>query len=340
MTGGLNKGHKPTEKAPNTNSRSISAYNLQQKDCSITGTASNNETMPPTTTRDNPISNTLNGAPSSQKTFTFTSSQDVNFNFQYQSKVPTTNREKNKKNQTTSGDDTKTKLQAPSTYNTDINRQTPPGVDVALENAILLDDNYTLPRGPKSSTHTNSASKATKIFVPPSKKLVKFVMPYRDESAPPSFDNVRGPSGDGLRTTSYIRIAKKKKKQSVATSAVADQGRVKSKECVLTLSALVELQQLKLRATEADKHLNSIEEQLLDMANVIQNLQARVKASELENSKLRKDLEAFKKLKTSNDNEIDDENDESEQTLWKIKKFCLVLIAAMVVYLVVAYWAT
>ncbi|KAK6518312.1 hypothetical protein TWF506_005472 [Arthrobotrys conoides] len=345
MSGGLNKRLKPVEKTPNSVTQSNSIQNPRQKDSDIPSTTSNQENMDSTNSRDNMASGspskTLDEAPSSKTVFTFNSPQEFNVDFQYQEKASATGNRDANSTAVTSNQGAKAKVQAVSIFNTDTKRQASSGVNVALENAILLDDNYTLPRGPKSSTKSNSMSTTVKLPVPPGKKFVKFVMPYRGESTPSSFDNISGPSRDGLQTNSYAEGPKKKKKKSVfATLGVVDRASIKSKECVLTPSALVDLKQLKLGVAEHNEQLNSIEQQLLEVTQVIQNLQDRVKASELENTKLRRDFNTLKSGKKSNDNEVDDEDDESEQIKWKIQRICHFIIIIMILYLAVAYWAT
>ncbi|KAF3112703.1 hypothetical protein TWF102_004102 [Orbilia oligospora] len=345
MTGRMDKRLKPTEEAPSSGTQSIPIQKPQQKEGGITSTASNDENMIPTNSRDTIASGspskTLDEAPSSRKIFKFNSPQALTIDFKYQAKASTTaSCDTDKKVKAKSNHETKTNFQAESTLGAGMHRQASPGVNVALEDAILLDDSYTLPRGPKSSTKSSSMSQSDQLPVAPNKKVVKFVMPYRDESTQSSFDNTTTQSRDTLQTKSYIEVSRKKKKSNFATLEVVDRAGVKSKECLLTPSALVELQQLKLRVTENDEQLNSIEEQLIDIAQAVQNLQERVRTSEVENIKLRREFSALKNQKALNNNETDDEDDESEKRMWSIQRMCYVLIAFMLLYLAVAYWAT
>ncbi|KAK6347925.1 hypothetical protein TWF718_005745 [Orbilia javanica] len=344
MAGGLNKRPTPEEKPLNSNGKSTLYRRPHQRDGSTTGASSNSQNFHHGNVRDDSILSTAqsasDGKPSSKEIFTFTSPQNVNVDFQYQPKNTTSSLDmKNCAQDNSSGQDTTPKVQASPIRDGKTSRRAPSGVNVALEDAILLDDNYVLPRGPKLSNQNADASKKLKVPVPPSKKLVKFALAHNDDSPFSSFDSLKGPSGENLRTKSYIRVIRKKKKQSFASSAVAHRAYVESRECVLTPSALVELEQLKLRDVEKDEQIDSIEEQLLEATELVQSLQERVKALEVECSKNRQDLEALAGKKNIATDEPD-EDDESEKRLWKIQRICNILIAVIVIYLVIAYWAT
>ncbi|KAK6501266.1 hypothetical protein TWF481_009107 [Arthrobotrys musiformis] len=326
MTGGLNRGPKAPEKALDSNSGSSPCQHSQQKDVTVSGVASNNDNKPPAST---------NRAPGFKKTFIFTSTQAAHIDFEYQLKPAAPNSDTNKKTKVMSDDKTETKIQPPASGVTNPSPQTAPGVNIALENTILLDDDYTVPRGPKSPGYANTASKTLKIPVPPSKKGVKFVMPYREDSTPSSFDNVGGPSGEGLRTKSHTTAVKRKKK---AGSGPINQAN-KSKECALTPAALVELDQLKLRVTKREEQLNTIEPQLLEISQAIRKLQAKLEAVELETSNLRKDVQKLKEDQAlSFDDSDTDDGDRLWQILGKVQQVLQVLIFVMVVYLVVGSW--
>ncbi|KAK6358001.1 hypothetical protein TWF730_007355 [Orbilia blumenaviensis] len=346
---------KPGEKSPpGTKNTSPPSRRVQQKanpDASVT---LNVENTPPKVSRGgNPAlacPRKLSLDPTGTKShFKFGSPQDLKIDFQYQSNASTSVPGASTNHQGKSDQDADTKEQpilAQSSAAKDkktsqsnaMKNTAAPGVDSELEDTILLDDSYVLPKGPKSPSGTSVTSgRVVKSPVPPSKKFVKFVMPYRGDSTASSFDNIRRLSGDGTQGKGSILGPQKKKRASSSISTAAPEV-YKPKDCVLTPAAQVDLEQLKLRALEKDNQLSTLETTILQITDTISELEERLKASESANAKIRKDFEALKKSQQKNNpkvDEIDDDDDDEPKPLYQnIRRICQVFIIAMIVYVV------